>query len=130
MRVVLAVLVALTLVGLVRPDVSPTGTRLRPIDAVGGALGLWLLVRPSAWTWAHISDVSAYEEGAAVAVAVALVVGVVLAGQGAALDRDALPPWLVADDGRMAHSGAARVSAAVGIATAIVVAVLLRSARL
>ena len=129
-RIVLAALVALTLAGLLRPDVSPTGRRLRPIDAVGGALGLWLVVRPSAWTWVHISDVSSYEEGTAVAVAVGLVVGVVLAGQGAALDRNSVPPWLVAEDGGASGSGATRLPAALGIATGILVALLLRSARL
>jgi hypothetical protein len=129
-RAALALLLALTLAGLLRPDVSPTGRRIRAVDAVGAALGGWLVVRPSAWTWMHISDVSAYEEGTAIAVAVALLLGVLLAGQGAELDRAAVPPWLVVDDTGSGPSGAARLSAVVGIATGIVVALLLRSARL
>jgi hypothetical protein len=129
-RAVLAALIALTLAGLVRPDVSPTGTRIRPVDGVASALAAWLIVRPSAWTWVHISDVSAYEEGTAIAVAVVVLAGVVLAGQGAALSDAAVPPWLVVDDARAAPAGAARLSAVVGIATVIVVALLLRSARL
>jgi hypothetical protein len=129
-RATLALLLALTLAGLLRPDVSPTGRRIRAVDGVGAALGGWLVVRPSAWTWMHISDVTAYEEGTAIAVAVALLLGVVLAGQGAALDRAAVPPWLVVDDTEAVPSGAARLPTVVGIATGIVVALLLRSARL
>ena len=129
-RPVLALLVALTLAGLLRPDVSPTGTRIRPVDAVGAALGLWFIVRPTAWTWVHISDVSAYEEGTAVAVAVALLVGVGLAGRGAALAGSAVPPWLVVEESESGPPGAARLPAIVGVATVIVVALLLRSARL
>jgi len=129
-RAVLALLVALTLAGLLRPDVAPTGRRVRLVDGVGAVLGAWLLARPSAWTWVHISDVSAYEEGTAIGIAVALLVAVALAGQGAALDGTAVPPWLLVDDARATPTGAARVPVAVAVATGIVVALLLRSARL
>ena len=129
-RAVLAALIALTLAGLLRAEVSPTGTRIRPVDGVATALAAWLTIRPSAWTWVHISDVSAYEEGTAIAVAVVVLAGVVLAGQGAALGDAAVPSWLVVDDARAAPTGAARLSAVVGVATVIVVALLLRSARL
>jgi len=54
----------------------------------------------------------------------------VLAGQGAVVGEAAVPPWLVVDDARAAPMGAARLPAIVGVATVIVVALLLRSARL
>ena len=131
-RPVLGVLVALTLAGVLRGASAGTRARLRPVDGVALALAVWLVVRPTAWTWAHASLDRAYDEGTVVALASGLIATAMLRARDSSLSLTPVATWLVVDDEAPteARSRIATPVAVVTVALGIAAALLLRSARL
>ena len=131
-RPVLAVLAALTFAGVLRGPVAGVRARLRIVDGVALALAAWLVVRPTAWTWAHAPVAGAYNEGTVVALASGSIAAVVLSALGAPSTLAPIAGWLVAGDSAPAGARARYripvtvLAAALGIAAAL----LVRSARL
>jgi len=131
-RPVLGVLVALTLAGVLRGASAGTRARLRPVDGVALALAVWLVVRPTAWTWAHASLDRAYDEGTVVALASGLIATAMLRATTVPSSLTPVATWLVVDDEAPteARSRIATPVAVVTVALGIAAALLLRSARL
>jgi len=98
--------------------------------------GAWLVVRPTSWTWLRTDGLRAYTDGTALALAAALISGVILAIAGGRFATEPLVPWLVADNAGKPHpdgEAPARLDtvlvAAVTLMGLVAVA-LVRSARL
>lgn len=135
-RVALAVFAIATLIGATGVQADARTVRVRAIDAVLLGSGVWLLVRPSSWTWARTEGLRAYSDGAALALAAALITGVLFAITGGRLAAEPIVPWLVADnEGKDDGDGVAPVAldvpmAAMAALMGIVAIALVRSARL
>jgi hypothetical protein len=129
---VLAGLLVATLLGLTSGRAVPTTARLRVVDTAVLAAGAWFVLRPTSWTWTRVSGLRAYTDGTALAAAVVVLAGVLLAIAGRRLATEPLTPWIVGDDERAAFP-AARVEVAVVAAAllmGLVAAALVRSASL
>ena len=133
-RTALGLLLLLTLAAVVFTRTAPAEAHIRTIDVVALAVGGWFLVRPTAWTWAHVARLSAYNDGSVAALAAALIVFVVSTERSGRVDVESLAPWVVTDAAD-ADTQALRwrrfvpvvtVTVAMGLAAAL----LVRSARL
>jgi hypothetical protein len=131
-RAALSAFAGATLIGLVLQGPRGRGaTRLRVVDGAALALGVWFFVRPTSWAWTRIGELRAYSDGTLLAMASALIAGVLLTTSGRRLDYTPLAPWLVtsADDGPVL--GKVNVlSVAIAALTGLLAAALVRSARL
>jgi hypothetical protein len=131
-RPVLAALVAATLLGLVTGQTVRATARLRVVDTVVLAAGGWFVLRPTSWTWTRVEGLSAYSEGTALAAAVALIAGVLLAITGTPLATEPPTPWILTDDKQRASQSfrAELVVVAAAVVMGLVATALVRSARL
>ena len=131
-RAVLGALLAVSIAGAMRCTPAAAATRIRGVDAVAIVLAVWLVVRPTAWTWARVGDVVAYSDGTVLALAAGSIAAVALAARGEALELMHVGTWLLRD-GTRDQPLARRLVVAVFVVTAatgIATALLLRSARL
>lgn len=131
-RIVLAVLLAVTAVGLTNARAATGSVRLRPVDGAMTAAGIWFVVRPTSWTWTRVSGLSAYSDGTALAAAAALIAGVLLTISGGRVPPEPLTPWIIGEDPTAARPSA-RVDVGIVAAAALmglIAAALVRSARL
>jgi hypothetical protein len=134
-RPALGLLVVATAFGLTARQVrATTAVGLRAVDALVLAAGAWFVLRPSSWTWTRVDALRAYSDGTALAGAVALIVGVLLAlAGGGHIAVEPLMPWFVADGEPNAAGRPARVdvvTVAAVVLTGLVAAALVRSPRL
>jgi hypothetical protein len=133
-RAALSVLLGATLFGLVldRPRADGGAARVRVVDGVALALGVWFVVRPTSWAWTRLGDLRAYSDGTVLALASALIAGVLFTGTRSQLEYAPLAPWLVAADHDDRPVGATVnvLAVAVSVLTGLIAAALVRSARL
>jgi hypothetical protein len=131
-RPVLAVLVLATVFGLTQGHAGVTAARLRVVDVIAIAGGAWFVLRPTSWTWTRVAGLRAYSDGAALAVASALIAGVLVAMTGGRPATEPLASWMVAgedqDSSPPARLGPGMVAATA--LTGLIAAALVRSARL
>ena len=131
-RPVLAVLLVATVLGLTSAQAGQTAARLRGVDTMMLAAGVWFVVRPTSWAWTRLAGLRAYTDGTALAVVVAVIAGAVLTITGGRLATEPLTPWIVASEERAAvpsgRVGVVVVAAAVLMG--LVAAALVRSPRL
>jgi hypothetical protein len=134
-RAVLAVLVVATLLGITRGragPVAPAASRVRVVDVVAFAAGAWFVLRPTSWAWTRVGGLGDYSEGAALALASALIAGVLLRLTGRRVTTEPLVSWLVAGEAQEA-SPATRVAVDMMVTvalTGLIAAALVRSAGL
>jgi hypothetical protein len=96
------------------------------------AAGVWLVVRPTSWTWTRVSGLSAYSDGTALAAASALIAGVMIALARGHIAAEPFARWIIEEDS-VAVRPSARVEVGIVAAAALmglVAASLVRSARL
>jgi hypothetical protein len=141
-RAALWVLVAVTALGLtfdrLRPDgldavsASDRAARLGVIDGAVLALASWFVIRPTSWAWTHVGDLDAYSDGTAIALASALIAGVLLTISGGRLERTPLTPWFGAasDDDVASSTKVDALTVGIVALTGLIAAALVRSARL
>src|SRR5581483_3679909 len=126
-RAVLAALAMLTVFAACRPRAPASMARsvVEPLDAVSGALAVWLVLRPTSWAWLHLPAARSYTEGVAIMAAVALVGGVALAATGSpyptgtvvrgvlgAPAPPAIAPWTVRRAGAIAAAAMLAITVA------------------
>ncbi|MEY2434685.1 MAG: hypothetical protein QOC92_4410 [Acidimicrobiaceae bacterium] len=133
-RATLSLLLGATLFGLAlrRPRADGGAARLRVVDGAALALGVWFVVRPTSWAWTRLGDLRAYSDGTVLALASALIAGVLFTGTRSQLEYAPLAPWLVAADHDDRPVGATVnvLAVAVSVLTGLIAAALVRSARL
>jgi hypothetical protein len=131
-QLVLAVLLIATLLGLTSGRAGSATARVRVVDAVVLTAGAWFVLRPTSWTWARVAGLRAYSDGTALAVAVALIAGVLLTITGRRVATEPLTPWIVAEEERAVppSTRAQVVMAAATVLMGLVAAALVRSAAL
>ena len=136
LRLVLGVFAIATLIGLIDVQTDARPARVRTVDAALLVTGAWLLVRPTSWGWLRTSGLRSYSDGTALALAVALIAGVLFAIAGGRFGTEPFVPWLVADhEGKPDDDVAARARLDTAMVAAVtlmglVAAALVRSARL
>jgi hypothetical protein len=123
---------AIALACFTQPAEQDSPTEPVPVDAVALALVVWLVVRPTAWTWLQVSGLRSYMQGVALGTAAALAAGIALYSLGAAWHGADPARLLLADTAEpvTAPAHVRRVTAAAALAMGIVAAVLVRSASL
>jgi hypothetical protein len=132
-RAALAPLAAITLIGVVnaRPARSPAAARVRAVDGLALGFAVWLVVRPTSWTWLHAPGLRAYTDGLVLAMAAGFAGAVSLALLGGRVDLAPLGALLVPGERTATHR---RVidwpSVAAAALMGIVAVALVRSARL
>src|SRR5205814_4688073 len=94
-RAALGLLLAATLAGLLLGRPAATRVHLRVVDGITLALTAWLVVRPTAWAWAHVADADAYSDGTVLALASALIAGVFVTARRGSFDLTEVGPWLL-----------------------------------
>jgi hypothetical protein len=138
-RPALAALLIATVFGVTAVARAETVTRVkvRAVDAIVMLAGAWFVARPTAWTFARVEGLRAYTDGAALAVAAALITGVAVAASGYALAVEAATPWLLVEaepaapnEGSLPPSRVEVIAIAAAALTGLVVVALVRSARL
>jgi hypothetical protein len=131
-RAALAVLLLATIVGATWRRPLTEGARLAVADAVALVLTAWLVIRPTAWAWMRVGDLQAYREGALMALAAALIAGVLLTISGGRLELAAIAPGFVGggDEDVPDAGGLWVVTLAIVVAMGLLAAALVRSARL
>lgn len=98
-RPVIALLLAATVLGLTSGQAQETTpARLRIVDALALALGVWFVVLPESWGWTRVEALRAYSDGTALAGAVASIVAVLVAIRAGGVTADPFLPWILTSE--------------------------------